>query len=251
MTYASATTAITCQAKTDFFNGGMCLATVTTLTCTCSSTTAMTAMGGSGISGIAVGMAVTGTNTAANTVVAQLTGQSTLTLSNASTGALTNPTFTGDVMYISLINNASAQQYNNLLVNAGTPGTGTPSVTNIGTDACTNTSGSAYTAGGLALANVLAVLSSQTAVGSFSTTIQWTSASFSVYCGVIYNKSARLGGASGGITPGVGSAGTTSTIAVNHTVSVHDFGGVQTVSAGTFTLVVPTANSSTGLLRIA
>jgi hypothetical protein len=154
-------------------------------------------------------------------------------------------------MYISLINNASAQQYNNLLVNAGTPGTGTPSVTNIGTDECTNTSGSAYTAGGLALANVLAVLSSQTAVGSFSTTIQWTSASFSVYCGVIYNKSARLGGASGGITPGVGSAGTTSTIAVNHTVSVHDFGGVQTVSAGTFTLVVPTANSSTGLLRIA
>ena len=40
-----ATTCITCQAKTDFFNGGMCLATpVSIATATGTSTTALTAL---------------------------------------------------------------------------------------------------------------------------------------------------------------------------------------------------------------
>jgi hypothetical protein len=34
-------------------------------------------------------------------------------------------------------------------------------------------------------------------------------------------------------------------------VSVHDFGGTQTVSNGTFTVVMPTADANNAILRIA
>jgi hypothetical protein len=34
-------------------------------------------------------------------------------------------------------------------------------------------------------------------------------------------------------------------------VSVHDFGGTQTVASGTFSLVFPTPDSSNAILRIA
>jgi hypothetical protein len=208
------------------------------------STNHMTAISGSGISGIAVGMAVTGTNVTAGSVVALLVSQTALDLSIATGGAPSAVVFTGDVFKISLIKVTPTGTYDQTLVNAGTPGTGTCTTTNIGTDELAN--GSGYTTGGLTLTNVLAVLSSTTAVGSFSGTIQWTSATFSTVAGVIYNNSYRLGAATNGISPNAGGA-----TAINHTLSVHDFGGTQTVSSGTFTLVVPTANSSTGLLRIA
>ena len=103
--------------------------------------------------------------------------------------------------------------------------------------------GSGYTTGGFALTNVSAVLSSTTGVGSFSVNPSWTSASFSATSGLIYNASAREGY--------TGAASATNAGATNHTVSEHDFGGTQTVASGTFTLTIPTANSSTGLLRIA
>jgi hypothetical protein len=55
---------------------------------------------------------------------------------------------------------------------------------------------------------------------------------------VIYNTTVRLGQA-------------TFALAANRTVSIHDFGGTQSVTAGTLTLSMPTQNSSVGLLRIA
>jgi hypothetical protein len=57
---------------------------------------------------------------------------------------------------------------------------------------------------------------------------------------MIYNSSVRNGSTSGTNTTGGGRA-----------CSVHDFGGSQQVSAGTFTVLMPTANSSSAILRIA
>jgi hypothetical protein len=38
--------------------------------------------------------------------------------------------------------------------------------------------------------------------------------------------------------------------ALGRTISVHDFGGTQTVTSGTLTLTMPTADQTNGLLRI-
>lgn len=94
----------------------------------------------------------------------------------------------------------------------------------------TNTSGSGYTAGGVTVTNAVAPTSS-------GTTAYWTpSASFSwsaltvttaFDAVLLYNSSAS-----------------------NKAVSVHTFGS-QTVTAGTFTLTMPTNDSSNALIRIA
>jgi hypothetical protein len=75
------------------------------------------------------------------------------------------------------------------------------------------------------------------ATASFSPNPSWTSATISTTAGVIYNSSTRLGAAA---TPLNG-----------RSVSVHDFGGTQTVTGGTLTLVMPTNNGTNAILRIA
>jgi hypothetical protein len=137
-----------------------------------------------------------------------------------------------------LIKVSPSGTYDATLSNAGTPNSssgGTPSTTNIGTDEVA-ASGS-YAAGGVALVNVTPILSSSTAVGTFGN-VSITSATISTIAAVIYNTTVRLGQA-------------TYALASNRTVSVHDFGGTQSVTAGTLTLSMPTQNSSVGLLRIA
>lgn len=233
-----ATTCITEQAKLDMFNGGLCLQTTQSgVACTCSSTVNMTGLAST--AGLAVGMAVTGTNAGAGGVISKIVSNTALTLSVASTGALTSATFTADVCLIALIKVGPGGTYDQTLLNYGI-GSGTPGAVNVGTDEIT---GTGYSAGGFTLTNVTAVLSSTTAVSSFSVNPSWTTATFSTIAGVIYNSTARIGSAN---------AATASLAGINnHTISIHDFAGTQTVSAGTFTLIVPTANSSTGLLRIA
>ncbi len=226
------------QAKLDFFNGGVCIQTTQTgVSCTCSSTVNMTGLAST--ANLSVGMAVTGTNAGANTVIAQIVSNTALTLSVASTGALTSATFTGDSFKIALIKASPSGIYDQTQRNYGL-GAGTPGTVNVGTDEVPN--GSGYATGGFALTNVTAVLSSTTSVGTFSVNPSWTSASFSTTSGLIYNSSARIGSAN--------AASATTAGVNNHTLSNHDFGGTQTVSSGTFTLVIPTASSSTGLLRI-
>ena len=186
---------------------------------------------------ISVGMAVTGTNIPAGTVVAAVIDNASVTLSKAATGSATNTmTFTGDVFDILLIKSSPAHTFDGTQTNVGTPGSGTPTTANVGTDEVAN--GSGYTTGGFALTNVNpALFSSSTATTSFSVNPSWTSASFSTTAGIIYNSSTRLGAAA---TPING-----------RTVSVHDFGGTQTVTSGTLTLLMPTNNASTAILRIA
>lgn len=111
--------------------------------------------------------------------------------------------------------------------NVGTPGTGTPSTSNIGT---AEVSGTNYTAGGVVVTNA-------TPPATSGTTAYWTPSASITYTNVtlttpfdtvvIYNNT------QGG-----------------KTVSVHTFGS-QTITAGTFTLVMPTNAAGTALLNIA
>lgn len=101
------------------------------------------------------------------------------------------------------------------------------------TNEITNTSGSAYTAGGLTLTNVTPTSSSTTALTSFANA-SWSSASFTARGALIYNSTP---------TSGLG--------LTNPTVCVLDFGSDKTVSSGTFTVVFPTADASNAIIRIA
>lgn len=95
----------------------------------------------------------------------------------------------------------------------------------------TNTSGSAYVAGGQALGNINPSTSGTTALTDFSDET-WSSASFTARGAMIYNT-----------TP-------THTY-TNPSVVILDFGSDKTAVAGDFTIVFPTADASNAIIRIA
>ena len=91
----------------------------------------------------------------------------------------------------------------------------------------TNTSGSAYSAGGAALTSVTPVLSTDTAVCDFAD-LSFTSASFTANGCLIYNDTNA-----------------------DRAVCAIAFGSDKTVTSGTFTIQFPTADASNAILRIA
>ena len=90
-----------------------------------------------------------------------------------------------------------------------------------------NTSGSAYTAGGKALTSVTPVLDGSTACCDFAD-ISFTSASFTANGCLIYNDTQS-----------------------DKACAVVAFGGDKTVSSGTFTIQFPAADASNAIIRIA
>ena len=96
------------------------------------------------------------------------------------------------------------------------------------TNEITNTSGSAYTAGGATLTSVTPVASSTTAVCDFAD-VSYSSATFTANGCLIYNDSAT---------------GDPACVAVA-------FGADKTVTSGTFTIQFPTADASNAIIRIA
>lgn len=95
----------------------------------------------------------------------------------------------------------------------------------------TNTSGSAYVAGGQALANVNPTSSGTTAFTDFADEV-WSTASFTARGALIYNT-------------------TPAHTYTNPSVVVLDFGSDKTASAGDFTVIFPTADASNAIIRIA
>ena len=95
------------------------------------------------------------------------------------------------------------------------------------TNEISNTSGSAYSAGGAALTSVTPALDSSTAVCDFAD-VSFTSASFTANGALIYNDDQS-----------------------DKAVAVIAFGGDKTVSSGTFTIQFPTADASNAIIRIA
>jgi len=232
-----ATTAIPNTTKVEFLEAAHCTMVAQTSLAGAGASAAFTITGLTSTAGVAVGAAAGGTGVAAGAIVASIDSATQVTVSKAHTGTVTSGTisFTADACKIVLIKVTPAGTYDATLSNGGTPGTGAPSTTNIGTDEVA-ASGS-YSAGGGALTNVSPILSATTGVGAFAN-ISFTSATISTVAGVIVNSNTRLGAA-------------TFALGANRTVGVFDFGGTQTVTAGTLSLVMPTQNSSTGLLRIA
>ena len=85
-----------------------------------------------------------------------------------------------------------------------------------------------YSAGGGALTNVTPTSSGTTAFTDFAD-ISFTSATITAYGALIYNDSA----------------------AGDPAVCVLDFGGAKTSTNGTFTVIFPTADSTSAIIRIA
>jgi len=85
-----------------------------------------------------------------------------------------------------------------------------------------------YAAGGGTLTNVTPTSSSTTAFTDFAD-LSFTSATITAYGAMIYNDSA----------------------AGNPSVCILDFGGAKTSTAGTFTIIFPTADATNAILRIA
>ena len=100
--------------------------------------------------------------------------------------------------------------------------------------AITNTSGSAYTAGGEALTgqSVTGGSSASTAYVDWSNDAQWTSASFTANGAMIYNTTAD--------------GGTNTTNAI----CILAFGADFTATNGTFTVQFPAPGTSTAIIRL-
>ena len=96
----------------------------------------------------------------------------------------------------------------------------------------TNSSGTAYTAGGATLTNSGVSLSSTTAFTDFSD-VTYTSASFTANGAMIYNTTTD------------GGSGTTDAVAIIA------FGGDKTASNGTFKIEFPAAAATTAIIRLA
>ena len=85
-----------------------------------------------------------------------------------------------------------------------------------------------YSAGGGALTNVTPTSTGTTAFTDFAD-LSFTSATITAYGALIYNDTA----------------------AGDPTVCVLDFGGAKTSTSGTFTIIFPTADSTSAIIRIA
>jgi hypothetical protein len=85
-----------------------------------------------------------------------------------------------------------------------------------------------YAAGGGTLTNVTPTSTGTTAFTDFAD-LSFTSATITAFGALIYNDTA----------------------AGNPTVCVLDFGGAKTSTTGTFTIIFPTADSSSAIIRIA
>lgn len=216
------TTAMTTQFKQDILQAKHCFNA--TITKTASGVSgAFTLTGLANVTGLAVGMGASGTNVASGALIASVDSTTQVTLSKAHTGTITSGTitFTGDTFNIVLIKPSMS----------GTYGAASVNYSDI-TGNSDEVSGSGYTAGGTALTNVTPTASGTTALTDFSPDPSWTSATLSTAGCMICNMSQR---------------GETA----KRAVSVHDFGGTQTVSAGTFTAVMPTPDAANAILRIA
>jgi hypothetical protein len=174
----------------------------------------------SAITDLCRGMPIAAAQLAANTFIEDILSSSSISVSRAPTGTATGATLTcsGDAIKMALIKVAPA----------GTYGAGTTNYSQLGADEVT---GTGYTAGGTLLNRVTPSLAGTTAITTFSPSPTWVGATFSTTGALIHNSSMR-GSVAG------------------RAVSTHDFNGTQSVTAGTFTVVMPPADANNAILRI-
>lgn len=235
-----ATTGFCNSAKTEIMQGGHKFSAPVVVSCTgVSGSFVVTGMPST--AGISSGLnAGGGPHIGTGAKVATVDSSSQVTLSVAASGNFTSISLTGDAFYVSLVNASPSLVYGPTQTNIGTPGTGSPSTANIGTDEVT---GTGYVSGGQNLFTNEASLSSTVGIAGWTSNPSWTSATFSTTAGIIYNKGTVAG------SPG-GHLGTASGSTTGRTIGVIDFGGTQAVSAGTLTLLIPAFTSSTAIIQV-
>lgn len=219
------TTAFCTSAKAEMMQGGHCLAAQVTPTANTHTNQTIDTL--SSAAGIFTGMSVSGSGVPAAAEVADWLGAASFRLSQATTStvATTPLTIAGDILAMALVKvtptgtyDATTTNYSNLTGN---------------TD---EVSGAGYTAGGFpwTAAQLTGIATSgTTAYGQESVSPSWTSASFSTIGALVYNQAKRKANTA------------------NATLTVEDFGGTQTVAAGTFTATLPVNDNTHALLRAA
>lgn len=224
-------TAMADSFKVELLQGAHCFNAPVTCTGTVSGSgvTTFTAIS-NGMTGIAVGMSVTSTTAGlqTSTCIASILSTSSFTIAPAATAAMTTQTLTitGDVFKMALMKAPTTNAYTNS--NSTNYSVMSPSDEVV--------AGAGYTTGGNAMINVTAILAGGAggqAIVTFSQNPSWVTATFSTIGCMIYNSTDRYMGVTG------------------RCCGVFDFGGTQTVSNGTFTVVMPNASSASAILRVA
>ena len=131
-----------------------------------------------------------------------------------------------DAYKMALVKVGHTGVYDTLVTAAGTPGSGAPTTSNLGTDEVA-ASGS-YVAGGFTMVGYTAGTSTTTWWIDWTTDPNWTTATLSAVGCMLYND----------------------TVAGKPVISLHDFGGTVTSTAGTFTITLPAPTAATALIRI-
>jgi len=253
------TTCITNQAKIDFMQGGHLFALSNAqVGNTTSGGTLVNSLTNTAV--LVVGMTVYSGNNlnAANTaILARIINSTAIEMSETSSATSNGTyTFTGDTFNVALIKYQPTNSYDR----------NTACFANVQGD---EVSGTGYTANGIALTLVapgagrgVDIIDSNTAIVNFSNP-SWAGATISAAGMVVFNRGIinstpstpyqRVGYTASGASvnsSSIGLANVGSNATAMHTVSLHDFGGQQTVTGGTFTINMPTANGTAAILRI-
>ena len=126
--------------------------------------------------------------------------------------------------YVGPNNSTPVNEYNKTFQAFGSAA-GTPTITNLGTDAHAST-GDYNSTSGVSLTSATPALSTDTAVCDF-TDLSLTGTTISADGAIIYNSSKS-----------------------NKACAVYSFGGTKTTTAGTFTVTFPAADASNAIIRI-
>lgn len=210
------TTAFCSSAKKDFMRGQNCF-TTTGFTLTASSATSVnyTAVTAD-TTGLTVGMSFTGSNVGANSQVVAIVSASAFTSSVAASGSISGGTLT--------FTNLMAANYKLALYTSAASLDATTTVYSASNES------TGVTAGGYAL-------TFSASMPGLTTTVAWMDFADLVISAVTTTANGCL------IYNSYG--------ALNKAVSVHAFGADKSSSAGDFTIIFPTADSSNAILRIA
>jgi hypothetical protein len=211
------TTAMSGSFKQELMRGQHQFST-TGFTTTASSATSVNYTSVGSMTNIVLGQSFTGTNVGASSIVTAITSATAFTSSVAATGSIAGGTLT--------FTNPMAANYKLALFTSSATMDGTTATYTTTNEAA----GTNYTAGGSAL-----TLSAS--MPSLTTTTSWLDFADLVFSTVtitargcqIYNSYGVL----------------------NRSVSVHDFGADKTATAGDFTIIFPTPDSSNAILRLA
>jgi hypothetical protein len=218
---AGITTNMTNSFRTEILQAGHCFAVTLAQTGNSHTSTLIDTL--TSTANLSVGMAVSKADVTGANVIVAIINSTALTISSAASGtAQGTVTFTGDVFKMALIKHSPTGTYDKTTTNYTTV-----------TGNSDEVSGTGYAGGGFTLVNVQpTVPDSNTAIATFNTNPSWTTATIDADGCIIYNSSARISNTAGRAT------------------SVHDFGGEQKVTAGTFTVNLPAADGTHAILRI-